>query len=345
MALNLLEGFDHYNSGGLASVKGWNTDVNNNLTQWAQSGRITGQAVKLTGGAGSAQHVRKLLTAGATEVYSGFALNPQTLTGGTGSSIVYQLLTTAGAIVAQVGINAAGTVSVLNSASSGIATGTAVISAGSWCYIELHALAAGASGSISTWVNGVADIAPTTTNIGSTAMGGVGLNSRNNTMPVTFDDIYLLDTTGSAPDNTNLGDTHVETVLGTADGTNIQWTPSSGTTHFNLVNENPPDGDLTYVSSSAVGQIDEYVFSPLSVLTGTVFAIQTNMYARKDNASTRQIKANVRSGGTDYQPGALQTLSTSYVFYSDIIPTNPGTSSPWTVSGVNNAQFGVELNA
>jgi hypothetical protein len=55
-----------------------------------------------------------------------------------------------------------------------------------------------------------------------------------------------------------------------ADGAFTQWTPSTGTAHWSLVDETPCNGTTDYVSTNTTGQRDSYVVSTTSVPTGAV---------------------------------------------------------------------------
>jgi hypothetical protein len=159
--------------------------------------------------------------------------------------------------------------------------------------------------------------------------------------------MYVIDpTAGGAPTNTYLGDCHVETLMPNADGTHSDWTPLSGSVHFTEVNERTgvyPDDDTTYVEASVVNNQDSYQYDDLSITAGTVYGVQTNLYARKVDTNLRQLKAITVSGGTTYVGSSLFTLANGYVDGTEIQETDPNTSAAWSVSGVNAAEFGAKV--
>ncbi len=157
-----------------------------------------------------------------------------------------------------------------------------------------------------------------------------------------IDDVYVCDGQGSA--NVDfLGDCRVATVLPNAAGDKSEWslTGTGLTDHYTAVNNNPPDGDTSYVGSSTTGQIDLFNFADIT-LSGTVRGLQISVYARKDDAGPRTMAHVVKSAGTEYA-GTTFSLGTSYVYQSDIRETDPATGVAWTVNGINNAQMGVKL--
>ena len=158
-----------------------------------------------------------------------------------------------------------------------------------------------------------------------------------------FDDLYLCDGLGSV-NNTFLGDIRVQALLPTSDGAATDWTPSAGSDHYALVNEVPSDGDASYVASATPGDIDEYGVTPIAVASGTVFGVQVGLYARKDDAGSRNIAPVVRESGTDHV-GSDIALGASYAYYFQVYDEDPATSAAWTIAGINGDQFGVKVTA
>jgi hypothetical protein len=78
-------------------------------------------------------------------------------------------------------------------------------------------------------------------------------------------------------------------------------------------------------------------FSPL-----TIHAVQVVAAAKKDDATTRTYRTNVKSSSTTAN-GATKALATSYQIFSDVFETDPATSAAWTESGVNAMQVGPEV--
>src|SRR6202035_3286992 len=83
-----------------------------------------------------------------------------------------------------------------------------------------------------------------------------------------FADYYL--TTGEG--TTNLGrlggsrspyGVLVEPFFPASDGSSLDWTPSTGTDHYAMVNEVIADMDTTYNSSSTLDAVDSYVWQQL----------------------------------------------------------------------------------
>ena len=349
MVLKLIEGYDHMSTISLLGAKGWTTTLGSsaNPTNSLQTGRISGNCYRWTTGSnsGNPSFFAKTLPSALATIHCGFAFRISTQP--SADRRVFELRNSTTETV-QVRITSTGLIRISNSAGTTIATGTTVINTATWYFIELKVVIAGASGTVEVKLNGAAEIASTTGNFGSSSIDNIAPTvEAYGTAGVTqeYDDIYVLDTTGS--DNTTfLGDVHVETIYPATDSaTNDQWTPDTGTNSAARVNEHTgtyPDGDTSYIFSSTVNQKTTFDMDTLASLTGTVYGVQTNLYARKDDAATRQIAPVVRQGGSDFD-GTNAALAITYSEYTQIYENDPSDSADWTISKVNSAEFGVKL--
>jgi hypothetical protein len=78
--------------------------------------------------------------------------------------------------------------------------------------------------------------------------------------------------------------------------------------------------------------------------SGSIFGVQVNMVARKDDAGGRTLRSLTRISSTDYE-GMSQNIGTDYRDYRQIIEQNPNTSATWTESDINGAEFGYKVQA
>lgn len=222
-----------------------------------------------------------------------------------------------------------------------IASGTATLLNNIWYYIETKVFINTTTGSVEVRINSVTDINLTNINTQVTANNTVNtFRWQIYSQAGYFDDIYICDTTGSI-NNNFLGDNRVEAIMPTGAGANTDWTPLSPP-NFSEVNEIPPDGDTSYVSSSTPGDVDTYAFGNLTAITTGVKGVQVNILNRKDDAGTREIAPVVRSGGTDYTGNTFSVLD-NYSTAVQVYEEDPDTSAAWSVAGVNAAEFGQEV--
>lgn len=205
------------------------------------------------------------------------------------------------------------------------------------------------AGSCEVRLNGVAVInftgqtAGTTGDVTHIGFHGPAGGSGN----LVVDDFWICDgvdatATQGAPNNNFLGDLKVTTLFPTSEGDTLQFTPSTGTAHYSLVDENPVN-TTDYVSSLTVGQRDLYNVGDLVATATAPVAVRVGLYAQKSDAGTASIKTLIKENGT-LTAGAVQPLLTSWSgFYGSIRTKKPSNDTPWTVADVNGLQVGVEV--
>jgi len=154
---------------------------------------------------------------------------------------------------------------------------------------------------------------------------------------VHIDDLYILD--GNAPDNDFWGDTAIDAVVPTGDGSVLQWTPQPAGTHYTSVDDATPDL-ADYIDTNTAGNLDTFTFiSPAGV---NIKAIQQNIWA-ETASGTANINGAVVSSGSTYFSENL-AINTTDKAVTAIWPIDPSTASTaWTPTTINSAEFGVSL--
>ena len=344
MALEFIDGFDHYTQTGMMARK------------WSASSPFDSGAGFVTGrfGAGNAFKLHWNTSVPFVNVGSlatrivGFAANFQ------GANQNYQVFAfrDSGTVQVDLRMTTTGALQVTRNGTV-LATTSNTISAGQWYYVEFQVTINSSAGSFtlqittpggiaSTWASGSGVNTQSTGNASTNEIAFIGY--ANNSNDTYIDDLYCLNTSGSV-NNTFLGDSRIVTNLPNADGASTQWTPSTGSTHYNLVNEANPNDDTNYVNSATAGQLDLYKYPSISI-SGAIAGVQITMCARKDDAGARTVSAEYRSaGGTNYAGGSSFNPTPGYLMYRQVYDTDPATGSQWTLSGVNNGQFGVNCVA
>lgn len=326
MALLFIDSFDHYAFADLG-------------LKWTSAGGTSIATGRFGSCLQGANYACSKSFTGAATIVVGFALKwSNTAAGGTVCE-----LRNGTTVHAQVRLDNSGHLVAANSGGTPYTggTGTAVLSAGVWYYVEAKVFVHDTTGTFDVKLNGASELALTgldtrngaTTTIDTIRIGNTG------TATASYDDLYILDTSGSAPTNDFLGDCRVEAIFPTGAGNYAQWTPLSSTNVSN-VDETTPDGDTTYNSSSTANQIDSFAYGNLTPSSATVYGLQYALYARKDDAGTRTIAPLARISSTDYASATTHNLSTSYAYYLQIKEQSPASSSAWTVSEINGAEFG-----
>jgi hypothetical protein len=335
MALLFMDSFDHMGTLSPVTLGKWASSTGGACTT---SLFRTGAASLGFSGAGT-MTTKTLTTSGGAVV--GAAVY---VAGGIQAADIFEVLETAIVHVA-VGITAGGLLTIKRG-STVLATGTTVIAASSWTYIELKTVI-GASGSYEVRINGVTELingSVNTQNGGTGVWNSIQVSNFGSGVFSYFDDFYICDTSGSAPRNTFLGLVKVDMIMPQTDavqaGSNAGLTPSTGTDHGACVDDNPPN-TTDWNSSSTVGAKDTYQYPNMN-LSGTILGIQTNLYVNKTDAGVRSVAAVVREGSTDY-PGANVNPLTTFSYFTEIKAQNPNTSADWTTTDITNIQVGMQV--
>lgn len=221
-------------------------------------------------------------------------------------------------------------------------SGTTPITPNNWYYIELKVLVNG-SGDYEVRVDGSNVLSGSTdTQAGANEYANrvrlhAGLASASR--QVQFDDWYVCDDSGSI-NNDFLGTRRIITYFGTADGDSSQLTPDSGD-NYARVNENPRDGDTSYVESGTSGHLDLYQMD--TVTFSAINGVIVEAVVRKTDAPDMGAHLVAKVGGTEYPGSAIPVTDSDYTTIRRVLETNPDTAGTWTDAEINASQFGIEV--
>lgn len=216
----------------------------------------------------------------------------------------------------------------------------AIISPDTWYYIEVKVRIGNAgTGNYEVRVNGVNVLsdADADTQAGATDSANrveFRIRISNNCR---IDDVYICDGTGTV-NNDFLGDSRVETIFPSAEGSEIDFTPSTGTDNSALVDDDGYDGDSTYVESAVATDKDLYTFDDLTA-PNVIHGIQFSVVARKTDVTDFDIEL-LLDGNVDT---ASTVNSTNYSTFSHVYEENPDTMAPWVDTEINAAEFGYQV--
>lgn len=352
MALLFMDGFDHYATADLQ--KKW-TLLGANGVISSSEGRRSGGCFKNASGAGTSQGYvyRTVAPITTTTLIVGFALEVKAGFGGSGpGQEILSFWDGVTTLHCSVGITAAGAIAAYrNGSSSGVLLGTSAatpIAQDSQNYIEVKATVHDTTGAIEVRVNGVAVLTLTNVDTRNAGTGQINLIrigqvNASGGAHYRYDDLYVSDTTGST-NNNYLGDVRIDTLYPTSDGNYAQFTPSTGTDHYALVDEATPN-TTDYNDGAAVNDRDSYGMGNLAALSSqTVYGVQVNAAIMKDDAGAKSAATFVRSSSTNGD-GASTALGTSQVYVSQVFETDPNGSIAWTESSVNAMEAGVKVTA
>lgn len=212
-----------------------------------------------------------------------------------------------------------------------------------YAYVELQATANQVTGSFTLRVNGATVLAKTNVNTdpaGVTGYDTVRIGGATSGLFTSFDDFYVFDSSGGA-NNTFAGAARIYTALPTSDSSPLQWTPSTGVTHFNLVNGVPAETQSTYVFDAGVGNTDQYLYNVSAIpATVQILGVQHGMDAFLDSAGSGSLGSSC--GGVVAGSVALSTSPHIYSFQYD---TDPVAAGAWTLAHLTVRPFGPNRTA
>lgn len=219
---------------------------------------------------------------------------------------------------------------------------------GIFYYIEFKCLVSNTAGTFEVKVDGItrltgggdtqmsADQYINAIRLGAEGAFGTGSSGRY----VRFDDVYIANTTVSTVYNDFIGDVRIEGLRPIGDRLTKQWVPSSGTVHFDMVDDLTPDTS-NYITSGTIGDIDLFSVSSLLTPAGSILAVTPNMYARKTNAGVARIAAVVNRAGTNAFGEDQYLTQENRYHYNDVWVKNPIDNSQWA-SNLSSIYFGIK---
>jgi hypothetical protein len=327
MALLFMDSFDHYD----------NTSI---YTKWTSQGLGQNFATGRHGSLGRKAYslYKGLPAASGSTAIAGFAIYWDG-----GSALDVLCLDGPGGV--QVGVtfqtngNIYATRGIFNDPVLG-QSGAGTIAAYNWYYLEVKVFIDNSAGTLEVRLNGTPIITVTGADTQATSDALFNGFSISGSGKVVFDDLYVCD--GSGSDNNDfLGDCRVDAHFPTADGATHTFTPSTGSDHYAMVDEEAPDDDTTYNAAASSSLKDTLEVDDFKNTGGVIYGAQVLVSAKKSDAGASSLCPVVRHNSTD-NDGTAVALSTSYNYVRQIYEQNPNGGSPtdWTESDFNAAEFG-----
>lgn len=342
MALLFMDSFDHYATADIQTK--WSAKVNACVID-ASNGRRSGGCLKTNS---NQQWITKAISptadgGGNYYVTLGFAFKTSAQSG------PFACFNTGNGYQMTAFVNGSLQLSLINGPwyNTPVVTSTKSLALDTWYYIEWKTKFHTSTGTTEIRVNG------------ETWASATGFNSRPNTdayctiillgvvgnyyPTMYYDDVYCLDGSGST-NNDFLGDCRVDAHFPTGDGATHTWTPSTGTTHWDLVDEAAP-ATADYNTTSTLDAIDTLTVEDLKNAGSTIKAVQVCAYETKDDAGACQIAVVHRVDGTDY-PNASPNYPSAASWLYDLRPYDAqGDATAWNEADFNASEFGYKKTA
>lgn len=150
-----------------------------------------------------------------------------------------------------------------------------------------------------------------------------------------IDDLYIWDNTGSENNNW-MGIRYVDTLFPSADTADEDWTRSSGTDSFDLINNVPPDEDNDNLTSSTTGDVSIFDMENLSNANYVPAAVMLGALVEKDTAGDGTFEMGLKSGSTEDNV-EKDPVVTNSDYVTEVFNTDPD-GNAWTATTVNALQ-------
>lgn len=310
----------------------------------------TGTVLRQNSGSGYIEGLRKVLTTPRTTIGVSLRLWMATLPNTNAESAVpVSLCDGSNNIYVTLWVTTTGALHVLQN--SGVSGGTIlaqttgpVLVANAWNHIEMKTTI-GVSGSVAVRVNGVEVINETGIDTKGARPGTdveqVRIDYDRGTgsagITVYYKDYVIWDDTGSL-NNDFLGTVRCIRLPVDGDVSLGDWTPSSGSTGWNLLNEVPPS-DTSYIAATApTTNTCVMDFQNLPPDITSVRALMTLIRANNSDGGDGQLQTSLVSNGND-DSGLDRQITVAPTYWFDVSEVDPNTSAQWTPAGTDAAQL------
>lgn len=219
-----------------------------------------------------------------------------------------------------------------------------VFIAGQLMHVEVKlVIAGGTSGSIEVRVDGVQQVLVTGINTAGTSISTIGLLSPMDsgsgaldTNSYWIDNLYIWDETG-LDNNDWLGERNVYTLLPNEDTIDADWTLSTGTDGYALINKVPPV-DSSYIEGGSINDTSTFGFSELPSIDIGIIGVRQDIRGLKTGTAVTEIS----TGFTGHLGPNLPLVQDQSTTFPVIHEKNPSTGDDWTPGEVNSAQVQVK---
>jgi len=250
--------------------------------------------------------------------------------------------TSANSDIVLVRVHSDGGIGVYDSANTLLGQSGPAITANAYNHVETKVVRDGAAGTVEVRVNGVVKLALTGLALGSSDIGIVGIGcdgGSGGALTSYYKDFVLWDGTGGQ-NNDFLGSCAVIGLRTTSDVDLGGWTPSTGSTGWDILNKSTPN-DTTYISASDPPP------SPASFELGnlppdivSVRAIIPVTRSRKIDGGDGNLQVGLTGTLTDL--GADKPITTAFTYRWDVSELSPDTGTPWTPVEVDDVKLDLD---
>ena len=214
-----------------------------------------------------------------------------------------------------------------------------------WYWLELKVVlgTTTSNGSAECRINGSVIMTATGINTNGIAAGflfgpGGGTGATDDTPDTYFDDIVVTD-------SGYLGDSRIDSLLVTADGSPMDWTPSAGSAYQCIDDALNSGSDTDYISSGTASQKAQFPIASLPTASDAIHAVNVKALVRNSDAGARTFNAYLDSNGSIASFTAVTPNSSQSNWMANRTPISldPDGGVAWTDAKVNALKVGVNV--
>lgn len=167
-----------------------------------------------------------------------------------------------------------------------------------------------------------------------------GVYPASTSMFIAYDDIYVIDRSGTTMNGEFLGEV-TEARRGPSTDVSVEW-DKVGAAASNAASVNKRDyaDTTTAVTSSVAGATDLYSSSD-TLPTGKIYNISIESYGTQTGGTGDSMTNVVSVGGTEY-PGTAVAVGTTPTYVKTDYNVNPNTNQEWSAANATSLQFGIQ---
>lgn len=311
-----------------------------------------------TASGANSQHVRLALPAEVTTLGLGFRMWLAKLPSDPINTPFIQFRTNTNTEILTVRLSTTGQLIIASGASvhgqggTTLSTSNPVLTANAWNHVEIKATKGAGDGAVEIRVNGavavnLSSLTLSASNIAQFAFGcserasdgGPGAGG-DGAMIAYWKDLIVWDTSGSHVNNFQ-GAVFVYDLVPDGDNS-LNWTPSTGATGYNLVDEDLPV-DTDYISAD-VTQTTPTIFT-MTDLPPDVVSVKAVMNIGrmiKTDGGDCNVEMALSPNGTDWDAGADRPITVANTYFWDVSHTSPDTAAAWTPDEVDDILYRVD---
>lgn len=341
MALLFIDGFDQYRTtaGIIDNYAGhWEPPTSNAANFSYATDGITGGCAQRSGRVGDGPY-RVIDSA----TFLGVGFHYQTNAAANFSCLMFQ--TAVGGVICSLYIDSNSVITLRSSSFNGtiVATSPTPITLNEWEHFELQVGIAGASSTYEVRLNGQT-IMQGTANFGTTPIGRVSLGYKTGaatTGEYRWDNFYIYDDSGT-DNNDWLGERNIYTLFPDGDSSPMAWSPSTGSTGYEILDNVPALPATAYLEASSNGTDGYFDLPAPPSLDINVIGVQVSAFGEKTGTSDTELEVGLLTNSVETSGSNLPLIQDSPRFVSEIFERNPDTTDPWTPQEIRDAEVFVK---